>query len=142
MMRSFVPFRIILLQEQFTVYIAHDGKTALHILRSRSPQIMLLDLMLPGMDGFEVCRRVRQFSDIPIIMLTAKMMKQIVSSVFYWRRRLCGKAFHVKELIARVNSLLRRANGEVIQRSRQIHIRDLEIDVDKFYCGAMETSSI
>lgn len=60
------------LQEQFTVYIAHDGKTALHILRSRSPQIMLLDLMLPGMDGFEVCRRVRQFSDIPIIMLTAK----------------------------------------------------------------------
>lgn len=70
------------LQEQFTVYIAHDGKTALHILRSRSPQIMLLDLMLPGMDGFEVCRRVRQFSDIPIIMLTAKMMKQIVSSVF------------------------------------------------------------
>ena len=54
------------------VYVAHDGMTALHTLRTQKPQIMLLDLMMPGMDGFEVCRRIRQFSDIPIIFLSAK----------------------------------------------------------------------
>ena len=59
-------------QEQFIVYVAHDGMTALHTLRNQKPQIMLLDLMMPGMDGFEVCRRIRQFSDIPIIFLSAK----------------------------------------------------------------------
>ena len=47
-------------QEQFIVYVAHDGMTALHTLRNQKPQIMLLDLMMPGMDGFEVCRRIRQ----------------------------------------------------------------------------------
>ena len=115
------------------VYVAHDGMTALHVLRSQKPQIMLLDLMMPGMDGFEVCRRIRQFSDIPIIFLSAKDDET---------DRLVGlnmggddyvtKPFHVKEVIARIYSLLRRSRGEVLQQTSSYTIRDLTIDKDKF----------
>lgn len=120
-------------QEQFVVYVAHDGTEALNILRSQKPQIMLLDLMMPGMDGFEVCRRTRQFSDIPIIFLSAKDDET---------DRLVGlniggddyvtKPFHVKEIIARVYSLLRRTRGEVLQQTTSYMVRDLTIDKEKF----------
>lgn len=120
-------------QEQFIVYVAHDGLAALNILRNQNPQIMLLDLMMPGIDGFEVCRRTRQFSDIPIIFLSAKDDET---------DRLVGlniggddyvtKPFHVKEIIARVYSLLRRTRGEVLQQTTSYMIRDLVIDKEKF----------
>ncbi|WP_306537697.1 response regulator transcription factor [Megasphaera sp.] len=120
-------------QEQFIVYVAHDGTEALKLLRSQKPQIMLLDLMMPGMDGFEVCRRTRQFSDIPIIFLSAKDDET---------DRLVGlniggddyvtKPFHVKEIIARVYSLLRRTRGEVLQQTTSYMVRDLTIDKEKF----------
>lgn len=120
-------------QEQFIVYVAHDGTEALNLLRSQKPQIMLLDLMMPGMDGFEVCRRTRQFSDIPIIFLSAKDDET---------DRLVGlniggddyvtKPSHVKEIIARVYSLLRRTRGEVLQQTTSYRVRDLTIDKEKF----------
>ena len=120
-------------QEQFIVYVANDGLAALNILRNQKPQIMLLDLMMPGIDGFEVCRRTRQFSDIPIIFLSAKDDET---------DRLVGlniggddyvtKPFHVKEIIARVYSLLRRTRGEVLQQTTSYMIRDLVIDKEKF----------
>lgn len=105
----------------------------MNILRNQKPQIMLLDLMMPGIDGFEVCRRTRQFSDIPIIFLSAKDDET---------DRLVGlniggddyvtKPFHVKEIIARVYSLLRRTRGEVLQQTTSYMIRDLVIDKEKF----------
>ena len=120
-------------EERFIVYVAHDGTEALNLLRSQKPQIMLLDLMMPGMDGFEVCRRTRQFSDIPIIFLSAKDDET---------DRLVGlniggddyvtKPFHVKEIIARVYSLLRRTRGEVLQQTTSYRVRDLTIDKEKF----------
>ena len=120
-------------QERFMVYVAYDGMTALHTLRTQKPQIMLLDLMMPGMDGFEVCRRIRQFSDIPIIFLSAKDDET---------DRLVGlnmggddyvtKPFHVKEVIARVYSLLRRTRGEVLQQTTSYTIRDLTIAKEPF----------
>lgn len=120
-------------QEKCLVYTAHDGMAALSMIRRYEPQIMILDLMLPVMDGFEVCRRVRQFSDIPIIFLTAKDDET---------DRLVGlnigaddyvtKPFNVREVVARVHSLLRRARGEVIQTFSRYAIRDLLIDRDKF----------
>lgn len=58
--------------------------TALHTLRNQKPQIMLLDLMMPGMDGFEVCRRIRQFSDIPIISCRPRTMKRTAWSASIW----------------------------------------------------------
>lgn len=64
-------------RERFVVYTAGDGRTALELLRRYEPQVMVLDLMMPGMDGFEVCRRVRQTSDIPILFLTARDLSLI-----------------------------------------------------------------
>lgn len=59
-------------KEGFIVFSAEDGKTALELFKKHEPDLMVLDLMLPEMDGFDICKSVRQHSDVPIIMLTAK----------------------------------------------------------------------
>lgn len=120
-------------REQFVVYTAGDGRTALNLLRRYEPQVMILDLMMPGMDGFEVCRRIRQYSDIPILFLTARDDET---------DRLVGlnlgaddymtKPFNMKELVARVYARLRRVRGEVIQNSASYAIGDLVIDREKY----------
>lgn len=120
-------------QEQYIVYNAADGMEAIQLLKRYEPQIMILDIMMPGIDGFEVCRRVRQFSDIPIIFLTAKddetdkLIGLNIGADDY-----VSKPFNIRELVARVHSLLRRVCGEVIQQPKQYIIRDLVIDKEKF----------
>ncbi len=120
-------------QEQCIVYCANNGMEAIQLLKRHEPQIMVLDIMMPGIDGFEVCRRVRQFSDIPIIFLTAKddetdrLIGLNIGADDY-----VSKPFNIRELVARVHSLLRRVRGEVIQQHKQYIIRDLVIDKEKF----------
>ncbi len=119
-------------QEQFIVYTAGNGQEALQMLRKVKPDIMILDLMMPVMDGFEVCRRVRQTNDLPIIFLSAKDSEA---------DRLVGlavggddyvvKPFSVRELVARVRACLRRSQGNVVQASRSYQAADLTIDRDK-----------
>ena len=117
-------------QERFVVYVAHDGMTALHTLRTQKPQIMLLDLMMPGMDGFEVCRRIRQFSDIPIIFLSAKDDET---------DRLVGlnmggddyvtKPFGMMELVSRIKAVLRRSGR--VQEQDMLSVNGVSVDVKK-----------
>lgn len=120
-------------QEQCIVYRAANGMEAIQQVKQHEPQIMILDIMMPGMDRFEVCRRVRQFSDIPIIFLTAKddetdrLIGLNIGADDY-----VSKPFNIRELVARVHSLLRRVRGEVIQQHTQYIIRDLVIDKEKF----------
>lgn len=120
-------------QEQCIVYCANNGMEAIQLVKRHEPQIMVLDIMMPGIDGFEVCRRVRQFSDIPIIFLTAKddetdrLIGLNIGADDY-----VSKPFNIRELVARVHSLLRRVRGEVIQQHKQYIIRDLVIDKEKF----------
>lgn len=120
-------------QEQCIVYRAANGMEAIQQVKQHEPQIMILDIMMPGMDGFEVCRRIRQFSDIPIIFLTAKddetdrLIGLNIGADDY-----VSKPFNIRELVARVHSLLRRVRGEVIQQHTQYIIRDLVIDKEKF----------
>ena len=64
--------RLYLEKENFQVTVCHDGKRAVELFKERAPDIVILDIMLPGMDGWEVCREIRKFSSIPIIMLSAK----------------------------------------------------------------------
>ena len=115
------------------VYRAANGMEAIQQVKQHEPQIMILDIMMPGMDRFEVCRRVRQFSDIPIIFLTAKddetdrLIGLNIGADDY-----VSKPFNIRELVARVHSLLRRVRGEVIQQHTQYIIRDLVIDKEKF----------
>jgi DNA-binding response OmpR family regulator len=96
-------------REGFTVVQAHDGPTAVGLARTTLPELIVLDVMLPGFDGVEVCRQVRQFTDAYIIMLTArdeevdKIVGLSVGADDY-----LVKPFSPRELIARVRAMLRR----------------------------------
>lgn len=113
----------------FLVLSARDGSTALMITRQEKPDLVVLDLNLPGMDGLDVCRRLRAESDVPIIMLTARMDET---------DRLIGlelgaddyitKPFSPRELVARVRAVLRRVQGG-LRRPDIIRLYDLEIDL-------------
>jgi two-component system, OmpR family, alkaline phosphatase synthesis response regulator PhoP len=112
----------------YRVLSCADGPGALAAARSEKPDVIILDLMLPGMDGLDVCRTLRRESDVPIIMLTARSEET---------DRLIGleigaddyitKPFSPRELVARVRSLLRRAHGAVSQNGL-IRAGDLVID--------------
>ena len=96
-------------REQYEVLTAADGRAALALARSTQPDLVVLDVMLPGLDGIEVCRQLRQFSDAYVIMLTArteeidKILGLTVGADDY-----LTKPFSPRELVARVKALLRR----------------------------------
>jgi len=113
----------------FRVVTAGDGTTALAVARDERPDLIVLDLNLPKLDGLDVCRALRRESDVPIIMLTARVEET---------DRLIGlelgaddyitKPFSPRELIARVRAVLRRVQGGV-RRPGLIRAGDLEIDL-------------
>ncbi|MGB5218650.1 MAG: response regulator [Smithella sp.] len=99
-------------KEGFSVVKAYDGEIALHIIKTQKPDLIILDLMLPKMNGMDVCRNVRRNADtaaLPIIMLTAKSDEiDKVTGLEVGADDYVTKPFSVKELIARVRSILRR----------------------------------
>jgi DNA-binding response OmpR family regulator len=105
--------RMYLEQEGFKVEAAYDGQVALDKIKSLQPALVVLDLMLPVVDGWEVCRRVRSTSDMPIIMLTARDddVDKIVGLELGADDYLT-KPFNPRELVARVKAILRRAGHE------------------------------
>ncbi len=117
-------------KENFIVYTARDGLEALTAVQQYKPSILLLDLMLPELDGWEVCRRLRRQSPVPIIMLTARDDEA---------DRLVGleigaddyvtKPFSLRELAARVRALLRRSYGEILQAEEVLRSGELELDI-------------
>jgi DNA-binding response OmpR family regulator len=98
--------------EGFGVTVAFDGPSALEAARSEHPDLLVLDLMLPGFDGLEVCRRLRQFSDAYVLMLTARTdeVDRIVG-LEVGADDYLGKPFSPRELVARVKAMLRRPRG-------------------------------
>ncbi|HET9017543.1 MAG TPA: response regulator transcription factor [Thermomicrobiaceae bacterium] len=99
----------------FRVRGANDGTRALELARRERPDVVVLDLMLPGIDGLEVCRRLRQFSDAHVIMLTARTdeVDRIVG-LTVGADDYVTKPFSPRELVARVRAHLRRAHGQVL----------------------------
>lgn len=126
-----------LVKEGFEVYVAFDGQEAIDIVHKISPDLMLLDLMLPKMDGLEVCRTVRQTHDLPIIMLTAKDSEiDKVLGLELGADDYVTKPFSNRELIARVKANLRRkskspANEEEKDKS-EIDLGGLIIHEDAY----------
>jgi DNA-binding response OmpR family regulator len=118
-------------KEGFITYTAGDGLDAIIAVRERKPDILVLDLMLPGVDGWEVCRRIRRDSDVPILMLTARDEES---------DRLVGleigaddyvtKPFSPKEVVARAKAILRRTHKEVV-RKEPIKAGDIIIDLER-----------
>ncbi len=96
--------------EGFTVLKAMNGKEAIEMIVAEKPDLVLLDVMMPGMDGFEVCEHVREFSQVPIIMLTAKGDEEHKLRAFnLGADDYVVKPFSANELIARVQAVTRRA---------------------------------
>lgn len=120
--------RMYLEREGFSVEEARDGAEALEKIRTLKPAIVVLDLMLPEVDGWEVCRRTRAKSEVPIIMLTARSddVDKIVGLELGADDYLT-KPFNPRELVARVKAILRRYEKS-IQPGRVIHLGQLTID--------------
>jgi two-component system alkaline phosphatase synthesis response regulator PhoP len=121
--------RLYLERDGFLVEAAEDGAQALEKIRSLSPDLVILDIMLPEIDGFEVCRRVRNDSDVPIIMLTARDedIDKIVGLELGADDYLT-KPFNPRELAARVKAILRRTERSPQVDSRPVVIGNLSID--------------
>lgn len=101
--------RIYLEKEQFEVKLAHKGKSALEYFHSWTPDIVLLDIMLPEIDGWEICKQIRKISSIPVIMLTARGETfDKVLGLELGADDYIVKPFDSKELVARVKAVLRR----------------------------------
>jgi len=115
----------------FRVVTAADGPSALAMTRREKPDLIVLDLLLPGMDGREVCRVLRNESDVPIIMLTAlsEESDQIVG-LEIGADDYIVKPFSPRALVARVRALLRRTQGDV-RAPAVIRVGELEIDAQK-----------
>jgi DNA-binding response OmpR family regulator len=114
----------------FNVVSANDGVEGLRAARRDRPDVIVLDLMLPKMDGLEVCRRVRAESDVPILMLTAKSEElDKVVGLEMGADDYLAKPFSMRELMARVRALLRRAAGrDVDDEMSRISFGDVALD--------------
>ena len=139
--------RFSLLQDGLEVDCAYDGEEALELARNNEYDLVLLDVMLPKLDGFEVCQQIREFSEVPIVMLTAKGddMDKILG-LEYGADDYITKPFNILEVKARIKAIMRRASkkeekkideGNVIikhdmkidRESRRVFIEDKEINL-------------
>lgn len=119
--------------EGFEVVVADEGRPGLEAARSQKPDLVLLDLMLPGMSGLDVCRQIRVFSDVPIIMLTAKDSEaDKVTGLELGADDYLTKPFSMRELIARVRAQLRRASrtGVLAETNEVLRGGPIEVDID------------
>jgi DNA-binding response OmpR family regulator len=116
----------------FDVEPAYDGDEALRKVAELKPALLLLDIMMPGPDGLQVCRAVRRRSDVPIVLLTARTSDiDKIAGLRFGADDYVTKPFNPEELLARVEAVLRRSNGSAAREPLQEHIRlpGLEIDV-------------
>lgn len=138
--------RFSLEQDGMEVDCAYDGEEALEKIKANEYDIVLLDIMLPKMDGFEVCQQVREFSDVPILMLTAKGddMDKILG-LEYGADDYITKPFNILEVKARIKAITRRTTKSAKQKkdaavikasdmtldtdSKRLHIKDQEINL-------------
>jgi DNA-binding response OmpR family regulator len=116
-------------REGYRVETAADGATALQRIQARPPALLVLDLMLPEVDGYEVCRRVRATSNLPILMLTARDddVDKIVGLELGADDYLT-KPFNPRELVARVKAILRRVDRPPAGAPDPIHLADVTLD--------------
>lgn len=115
--------------EGFLVTTASSGEAALKIFDKEAPALILLDIMMPDMDGFTVCRRIREFSEVPIIMVTARGDdKEKVEGLDTGADDYVTKPFSASELAARVRAILRRTGDHENHHEAVFRYKDMMID--------------
>ncbi len=121
--------RLYLIRDGYKVSVAYDGPEALRLARETHPDLIVLDVMLPGCDGLQVCRTLRQESDVPIIMLTARTTEEDkLGALGLGADDYVTKPFSPKELAARVRAVLRRVPDESLGHGREeIRLGELSI---------------
>lgn len=118
-------------QEGYETLAAYDGEEALEVFFANTVDLVLLDVMLPKLDGIQVCQRIRESSNVPIIMLTAKGedMDKILG-LEYGADDYMTKPFNILEVKARFKTILRRASQPVAaEKKKIIRVRDLEVNI-------------
>ena len=133
--------KLYLENENYTVYVANDGQSAVDIFAAKAPDLVLLDIMLPKMDGWQVCREICKSSSVPIIMLSAKGETfDKVLGLELGADDYVTKPFEAKEVMARIKAVLRRTKGDgdssaaekktVIYDKLEINIVNYELKVN------------
>ena len=134
-------------QDEMAVTAAYDGEEALELAKNNDFDIILLDVMLPGLSGFEVCQSIREFSDVPIIMLTAKGddMDKILG-LEYGADDYITKPFNILEVKARIKAIIRRTSGKSKgdsgRKNQFIEAGELKLDCEgrRLYVGDKEVN--
>lgn len=116
--------------EGFTVDVAHDGPSAMASFLADEPDLVVLDVMLPGFDGLEVCRRIQAVRSVPVLMLTARDAEtDLLVGLAVGADDYLTKPFSIRELAARVHVLFRRVARAAEQQPQRIVLGELEIDL-------------
>ena len=122
--------------EGYEVRAVHDGRAGLQMCESWQPDLMILDLMLPQLSGIEVCRRIRQTSDVPIIMLTAKDdVSDKVMGLDMGADDYMTKPFAIEELLARIRVNLRKHRMDLAKDDGARHVGKLHIEPASYSAG-------
>lgn len=125
--------RLYLEKEGFHVAIANDGKRAVDLFDAESPDLMLLDIMLPELDGWQVCREIRKKSQCPIIMLTAKgEVFDKVLGLELGADDYVVKPFEAKEVVARIKAVLRRVGKNSDELIKEVKFDKLSINLTNY----------
>lgn len=128
--------KLYLENEGHTVFVANDGQAAVDTFKEKEPDLVLLDIMLPKMDGWQVCREIRKTSSVPIIMLTAKGETfDKVLGLELGADDYVTKPFDAKEVMARIKAVLRRAKSEnenAPQEKKVVVYDKLEINIENY----------
>ncbi len=125
--------RLYLEKEGFATVIAHNGTIALDLFAKEAPDLILLDVMMPELDGWQVCREVRKKSNCPIIMLTAKSeVFDKVLGLELGADDYITKPFEAKEVVARVKAVLRRVNPADRREVREVTYENLYINMENY----------
>lgn len=125
--------RLYIEKEGYTAVTAHDGETAVSLAQSENPDLVLLDIMLPKLDGWQVCREIRKTSETPIIMITAKgEVFDKVLGLELGADDYITKPFDMKEVVARVKAVLRRTGREQKSDVKSVSYDKLTINLTTY----------
>ena len=126
--------RLYLEKEGYAVKIVNDGVSAVNAFKQESPDLMILDIMLPKLDGWQVCREIRKFSDKPIIMLTAKGETfDKVLGLELGADDYMTKPFDTKEMVARIKAVLRRTGAAAAADAvKEVNFENLTVNLTNY----------